>query len=107
MPHYEDKTDGEKIEKEIVNNLKNEDKARDVVKLIANLCTTTDIKPDPMSQWLKLINENGFWAKKWSSSEDLIEIYPSGTKGIGKDDRLKFQVGKTQVKVVQAYESEH
>jgi len=60
-----------------------------------------------MSQWLGLLSKEFKKVQKWKTSEDLIEIYPSGTTGKGKSDRLLFQVGKTQVAIVKAYESEH
>ncbi len=107
MPTYVDRTDTNAIERQIQANLKEQEKANDVLQLIRNLCWETDVKPDFMSQWLALFSRHGVRAQKWKTSTDLIEIYPSGTTGIGKDDRLMFQVGATRVTVVQAYESEH
>jgi len=107
MPCYNDVTKTEEIEEEIENKLKNEEAAKDVLPLIKNLCGETDITPAPMSQWLGILSKNVPKVQKWKTSNDLIEIYPSGTKGEGKSDRLLFQVGKAEVAIVKAYESEH
>lgn len=107
MPCYTNATDTTKITKEIEANLQDKERANDALQLIANLCWETDISHDPMSQWLTLLNQHGLRAQKWKTSTDLIEIYPSGTHGIGKSDRLLFQVGASSVTVVKAYESEH
>ncbi|NML17268.1 hypothetical protein [Azohydromonas caseinilytica] len=107
MPTYKDVTDTQKIEKEIEKELQETEKALDVLQLIKNLCWETDTTPDPMSQWLSLLSQHVPKVQKWKGSADLIEIYPCGTTGRGRSDRLLFQVGATEVKVVQAYESEH
>ena len=107
MPCYKDVTDTKKIEKEIEKNLQKTEEAEDVLQLIKNLCWETDISQDPMSQWLGLLSQHVPKVQKWKSSNDLIEIYPCGTKGDGKHDRLLFQVGKTEVAVVSAFKSEH
>lgn len=107
MPCYQDLTDKNKIRKEIASNLQDEEMADEALQLIANLCWEAEITDDPMSQWLRLLKEHGLRAQKWKSSEDRVEIYPSGTHGKGKSDRLLFQVGATSVAVIKAYESDH
>jgi hypothetical protein len=106
MPCYEDVTNKEQIENEIEQFIQDEEKAKDVLQLIFNICWQTDITPDPMSQWLALLSQH-VRVQKWKTSNDIIEIYPSGTSGGGRNDRLLFQVGPTSVAVVRAYESEH
>lgn len=68
-----------------------------------------NLKPggDTVNTWIKALNVEEIRAAKWAGSADLIEIYPSGTHGEGKHDRLWLQVGKTQVKVVKVYLSDH
>ncbi|KRD27168.1 MULTISPECIES: hypothetical protein [Acidovorax] len=107
MTCYTDATDTKKITREIERNLQVEDKAIEVLQLIATLCLTTELSEDPMTLWLRLLSENGVTAQKWKGSKDVIEIYPSGTHGVGKSDRLWFQLGETSVAVIKAYESEH
>jgi hypothetical protein len=107
MCHYTNITDEKKIKKEIERELQEEEKALEVLQLITNLCAETEITPDPMSQWLGLLAQHVPKVQKWKGSKELIEIYPSGTTGNGRSDRLLFQVGPTEVKVVSAYESKH
>ncbi|MDA8445254.1 hypothetical protein [Paracidovorax valerianellae] len=107
MPTYQDKTNTAAIDSQIDAELKAPEPAKEVVQLVHNLCWETDITPDPMSQWLGLFATHRVRAQKWKTSADLIELYPSGTTGIGKSDRLMFQVGKTEVAVIKAYESDH
>ena len=107
MTFYTDATDTKKIAREIEKNLQDEEKANAVLRLIATLCLTTELSEDPMTLWLRLLSENGVTAQKWKGSEAVIEIYPSGTHGIGKSDRLWFQLGETSVAVIKAYKSEH
>lgn len=68
-----------------------------------------NLKPggDTVNTWIKALKAEEIWAAKWATSADVIEIYPSGTHGQGKHDRLWLQVGQTQVKVVKVYMSEH
>lgn len=68
-----------------------------------------NLKPggDTVNTWIKALNVEEIRAAKWATSADVIEIYPSGTHGQGKHDRLWLQVGKTQVKVVKVYLSDH
>jgi hypothetical protein len=107
MPCYTNVTNEEKITREIVANLKKPEAAEEVLQLIQNLCWETEITKDPMSQWLGILAMHVPKVQKWKTSTDLIEIYPSGTTGVGADDRLLFQVGPTQVAVVQAFKSAH
>lgn len=107
MPKYKNVTNTEEIKKQIKKNLQDTDAAIEALKIIDNLCEELDIKEDPISQWLGALSKEFKKVQKWKTSKDLIEIYPSGTTGIGKSDRLKFQVGESQVRVVEAYESEH
>jgi len=106
MPSYQDVTNEEVIQKQVQKHIKDVEKTEETLQLIKNLCWHSDIHPDSMSYWLSLLNEH-VRARKWQTSSDLIEIYPAGTTGLGRDDRLLFQVGKTEVAVVSAYESEH
>lgn len=107
MPFYEDVTNTDEIQRQIDKNLYGEVAAREVLRLIKELCSKTETTSDPMSQWLGLLAGCLPKVQKWRTSDDLVEIYPCGTKGNGKSDRLLFQVGETQVAVVQAYESKH
>ncbi|SFD57009.1 hypothetical protein [Paracidovorax konjaci] len=107
MPTYQDVTDTAKIEKQINKNIQDVEAAEQALVTIHTLAGETQITADPMSQWLGLLSKAFPKVQKWGGSKDLIEIYPAGTTGLGKSDRLKFQVGKTQVAVVEAYESEH
>ncbi|AFE07199.1 hypothetical protein COCOR_06889 [Corallococcus coralloides DSM 2259] len=107
MPCYTNVTDEKKISEEINAQLQEQEKAMEVLQLISNLCWETEISNDPMSQWLGLLSQHVPKVQKWKTSEDLIEIYPSGTRGKGRSDRLLFQVGATQVAVVSAFESKH
>lgn len=107
MPCYQDKTDKKEIQRQIDENLQNTEAAEDVVQLVANLCWETDIQPDPMSQWLALLIKHVPKVQKWKTSADRIEIYPSGTHGVGKNDRLLMQVQNTEVEIIEAYKSEH
>jgi len=107
MPHYQDVTDVVKITKEIAKNLNEVETAMEVLRLISDLCSETEIESDVMSQWLGLLAGNSVKARKWSGRDPVIEIYPCGTKGNGKSDRLWLQVGEKEVAVVRAYESKH
>lgn len=107
MSCYTNVTDEVKIKKEIAAKLKKQEAAEDVLQLIQNLCWETEITNDPISQWLGILAQHVPKVQKWKTSADLLEVYPSGTNGPGADDRLMFQVGKTQVAIVQAFKSAH
>ncbi|WP_166642561.1 MULTISPECIES: hypothetical protein [Methylocaldum] len=107
MCTYENRTDVAKIEKQIDRSLQDEGKAKEVLREIAQLCLDTKRQPDYMSQWLSLLRKKGIDARKLAGKNNYVEIYPSGTHGKGKSDRLLFQVEETWVEVVEAGESTH
>jgi hypothetical protein len=107
MAFYTNTTNEKKIRKEISGSLKQEEAAEEVLQLISDLCPETEITGDPMSQWLGILAAKLPKVQKLKSSSNLIEIYPSGTFGLGASDRLLFQVDPTEVAIIKAYESSH
>ncbi|MGZ2748754.1 hypothetical protein [Burkholderia stagnalis] len=102
VQRYENKTDEKKITDEIDRNLENKKAAKAVVSLIQTLCAETEIAKDSMNRWLGILRQHVPRAEKWQTNEDVIEIYPSGTKGYGASDRMLLQVGEKKVAIVQA-----
>jgi hypothetical protein len=104
---FQDLTSFNAIKAEIESEHGNPDKSLEVISTITMLVWGLAPGGDTVNTWLVALNGEGIRARKWGGSDDLIEIYPSGTHGVGKHDRLWLQVGATQVKVVKVYQSEH
>lgn len=105
---YTNRSDVEEFAKDL-GRLGNEEAARNVFTIIDDLCKEgVPIAKDRMSQWLGILAKTDIPdAMKRRGTEDVIEIYPSGTKGLGREDRILFQVGETQVKIILVYISDH
>lgn len=104
---YKNLTDNTEILKQITKNHLKPDESEDVLQQISNICWETDIKPDYMSHWMQLLNTHVCRAVKWGGEKDVIELYPSGTKGDGKHDRFWLHVSANSVAIKKAYKSEH
>lgn len=115
MPHYTDNTDLDKITKSISKKLDNDENAIVAMNLVNQLAGHLQTgNNDPVSQWLVALNENlensgGASKVKGGGNkfDNLIEIYPSGKKGKGSEDRLILMVEANVVQVIKAAKSSH
>lgn len=72
---------------------------------IDTLCSETEpVNGDQVNQWLALLKQYEIVAQKWKSSDNAIEIYPSGKRS---EDRLAITVVDGTVTAVNAWISEH
>ena len=106
MCKYENVTNQKKIGKQI-DQLEGDEAARAVMQAIDAICAAENIEPDRMTQWLRLLNDRAIMASKLKGSLPYIEIYPSGTHGIGRQDRLILRIGETEVEVMEAGKGSH
>ncbi len=103
MCKYQNKTDKEAIGKKIAK-LDQPDNATAVMDIIDQICRDEEVKPDRVSQWLNLLRSHGVEVGIVGGKHafPLIEIYPSGTKGAGKEDRMFLEIRDTDVEVTGA-----
>lgn len=109
MCKYENKTDKEAIEKKIAKLLELPDNATAVMAAIDRICEGEEVENDRVSQWLRLLREAHIEAGIVAGKHPfpLIEIYPNGTKGPGKGDRMFLEIRDTDVEVIGAGLARH